>query len=101
MAVTVTGVRLLTVNVCGAEVPPPGAGVTTVIESVAAVVRSAVGMTAVNCVALRESGRQRRAIEVNRRAVDEACSGQGDGRVRGGADRTAVGLMFVERRYPD
>ena len=38
----------LTVNVFAAEVPPPGAAVTTVMLSLAAVVRSEAGMVAVN-----------------------------------------------------
>jgi hypothetical protein len=42
------GARLLTVRVCGLEVPPPGVGVTTVIDSVPAVARSLVGMVAVS-----------------------------------------------------
>src|SRR5439155_320716 len=46
------GEGLLTLNVCAAEVPPPGAGVTTVTDAVAAVARSEAGMAAVSCVAL-------------------------------------------------
>ena len=46
------GAGLLTVSVCAAEVPPPGAAFTTVIDSVPAVVESKAGMTAVNWVEL-------------------------------------------------
>ena len=46
------GAGLVMVKVCGADVPPPGPGVTTVIAGVPAVVRSAAGMTAVNVVSL-------------------------------------------------
>ena len=46
-----TGLMVM-VKVRGAEVPPPGAGVATVIGSVVAVVRSLAGIVAVNCVAL-------------------------------------------------
>jgi hypothetical protein len=46
------GAGLLMVKVCGAEVPPPGPGVTTVIAGVAAVVKSAAGITAVSVVPL-------------------------------------------------
>src|SRR6266850_1178224 len=46
------GEGLVMLNVCAAEVPPPGAGVTTVTDAVAAVARSAAGMAAVSCVAL-------------------------------------------------
>ena len=42
----------LTVKVCAAEVPPPGAAVNTVMLSLAAAVRSEAGMVAVNWVAL-------------------------------------------------
>src|SRR5216683_1020825 len=45
-----SGAAAMTANVRGAEVPPPGAGVTTVMESVPAAVRSDAGMTAVSCV---------------------------------------------------
>ena len=38
----------LTLKVCEADVPPPGAGVSTVIWAVLTVVRSAAGMTAVS-----------------------------------------------------
>ena len=46
------GIGLLTVKVCAVDVPPPGLGVTTVMDAVPAVVRSLAGMTAVSCVAL-------------------------------------------------
>src|SRR5439155_13134505 len=46
------GAGLLTVKVCAAEVPPPGAGVTTVTEAVPVAARSAAGIAAVSCVAL-------------------------------------------------
>ena len=40
------------VKVCGLEIPPPGAGVTTVTPAVPAVAMSAAVMAAVSCVAL-------------------------------------------------
>jgi hypothetical protein len=43
---------LVMVSVCPEEVPPPGAGVKTVIEGVPAAATSAAVMVAVNCVAL-------------------------------------------------
>src|SRR5204863_9190581 len=46
------GAGLFTVNVCAAEVPPPGAGVTTVTCGVPAVARSEAGIAAVSWVAL-------------------------------------------------
>src|SRR6267143_5645078 len=46
------GAGLLTGKVCAAEVPPPGAGVTTVTEAVPVAARSAAGIAAVSCVAL-------------------------------------------------
>jgi hypothetical protein len=47
-----TATRLSTVKVAGlGEVPPPGAGVTTVIEIVPPLTRSPTGTKAVNCVA--------------------------------------------------
>src|SRR6266404_5372508 len=46
------GDELFTVNVCAAEVPPPGAGVTTVTCGVPAVARSDAGIAAVSWVAL-------------------------------------------------
>src|SRR5205823_3111959 len=46
------GAGLFTVNVCAAEVPPPGAGVMTVTEAVAVAAMSAAGIAAVSCVAL-------------------------------------------------
>src|SRR6266404_29508 len=46
------GAGLLTEKVCAAEVPPPGAGVTTVTEAVPVAARSAAGIAAVSCVAL-------------------------------------------------
>src|SRR5258708_7171592 len=46
------GDGLVTLNVCAAEVPPPGAGVTTVTDAIAAVARSEAGMAAVSWVAL-------------------------------------------------
>ena len=52
LIVVTTGVGLLTPNVSAAEVPPPGAGETTVTLAVAAVVKSLAGMAAVSCVAL-------------------------------------------------
>src|SRR6267378_2633803 len=51
-SVVSVGEGLVMLNVCAAEVPPPGAGVTTVTDAVAAVARSAAGMAAVSCVAL-------------------------------------------------
>lgn len=39
-----------TVNVCALDVPPPGAGLTTVIENEFATVKSLAGIEAVNCV---------------------------------------------------
>src|SRR5256885_4805646 len=46
------GDELFTVNVCAAELPPPGAGVTTVTCGVPAAATSAAAMAAVSCVAL-------------------------------------------------
>src|SRR5436189_228988 len=46
------GDELFTVNVCAAEVPPPGAGVTTVTCGVPAAATSAAAMAAVSWVAL-------------------------------------------------
>src|SRR5438309_1013735 len=46
------GDELFTVNVCAAEVPPPGAGVTTVTDAVVAAARSVAGIAAVSWVAL-------------------------------------------------
>src|SRR2546423_5097649 len=46
------GAELLTVNVWAAEVPPPGAGVTTVTDAVVAAARSVAGIAAVSWVAL-------------------------------------------------
>src|SRR5205823_9701287 len=46
------GDGLLTLNVWAAEVPPPGAGVTTVTCGVPAAATSAAAMAAVSCVAL-------------------------------------------------
>src|SRR5205823_11547226 len=46
------GDELFTVNVCAAEVPPPGVGVTTVTCGVPAAATSAAAMAAVSCVAL-------------------------------------------------
>jgi hypothetical protein len=43
-----TGLRM--VRVCAFEVPPPGAGLTTVIEAVPAAATSAAVITAVTCV---------------------------------------------------
>jgi len=40
----------LIVNVCAFEVPPPGAGFTTVMDAVPAVAMSAAGTVAVSCV---------------------------------------------------
>ena len=45
-------VALFTANVAEFEVPPPGAGVTTVMLNDPGVVKSLAGMLAVNCVAL-------------------------------------------------
>ena len=45
------GTGLLTVNVTAAEVPPPGAGVKTVMDNKAPTARSDAGIAAVNCVA--------------------------------------------------
>lgn len=44
----IVGIGLLTVNVCMFEVPPPGAGVTTVIGNVPAVAKSLVKIDAVS-----------------------------------------------------
>src|ERR1700742_4452590 len=46
------GAGLLMVKLCEPDVPPPGPALTTVIGSVPAVVRSAVGMMAVSNVGL-------------------------------------------------
>src|SRR5205823_13792749 len=46
------GDELFTVNVCAAEVPPPGAGVTTVTCGVPADARSEAGIAAASWVAL-------------------------------------------------
>src|SRR5439155_16785473 len=46
------GFGAVIVNVCGLEVPPPGAGVNTVTEAVPAVAMSAVVICAVSCVLL-------------------------------------------------
>ena len=46
----VVGIGLLIVNVCAAEVPPPGAGVTTVTDTVPAIAMSVAGTIAVNVV---------------------------------------------------
>jgi len=50
-----TGRGLTMEKVWAAEVPPPGVGVTTVIEAVPAVAKSAMGMVAVNCVELMKT----------------------------------------------
>src|SRR5712664_2289761 len=47
--VTVVLVLAEIVNVCAFEVPPPGAGLTTVTDAVPAVARSVTRMDAVNC----------------------------------------------------
>ena len=47
----VVGTGLLTVNVCAAEVPPPGAALKTVMLCVPAVAMSVAGMSAVTDVA--------------------------------------------------
>ena len=47
-----TGLFELTVNVIAFDVPPPGAGVTTVILGVPLLAMSDAGTCAVNCVAL-------------------------------------------------
>ena len=52
LKLVMAGVGLLIVKVCALEVPPPGAGVTTVTEAVPAVAMSVAGMAAVSCVAL-------------------------------------------------
>ncbi len=44
----IEGTGLLTVNVTGAEVPPPGAGVNTVIDNKVPVARSDAGIAAVS-----------------------------------------------------
>ncbi len=44
----VVGTKLLTVNVCALEVPPPGVGLKTVMLKVPAVVKSDDGIEAVN-----------------------------------------------------
>ena len=49
---TGTGFGALMVNVCAAEVPPPGVGLKTVICAVPALTMSAAGICAVNCVVL-------------------------------------------------
>ena len=46
------GAGLLTAKICASEVPPPGAGLNTVILNVPAVVKSLAGMMAVNCLLL-------------------------------------------------
>src|SRR5438445_507818 len=46
------GFGAVIVNVCGVDVPPPGAGVNTVTEAVPAVAMSAVVICAVSCVLL-------------------------------------------------
>src|SRR5439155_593156 len=46
------GFGAVIVNVCGLEVPPPGAGVNTVTEAVPAVAMSAAVICAVSCVLL-------------------------------------------------
>ena len=46
----VVGTGLLIVNVCGFEVPPPGAGVTTVTDAVPAFATRAAVTVAVSCV---------------------------------------------------
>src|ERR1035437_2072962 len=48
----VVGTRLLTVKLCGFDVPPPGVGLNTVILNVPPTVRSLAGIVAVNRVAL-------------------------------------------------
>ena len=48
----IVGTGLLTAKFEAAEVPPPGAGLTTVIESVPADAMSLAGMLAVSCVGL-------------------------------------------------
>ena len=48
----IEGAGLLTVNVTAVEVPPPGAGVKTVIDNKAPVARSEAGIAAVSCVPL-------------------------------------------------
>lgn len=48
----VVGAGLLTVKVCAFEVPPPGAGLETVMLNVPAPVKSDDGIEAVNCVEL-------------------------------------------------
>jgi len=45
-----TGRGLMIVKVCGADVPPPGVGVTTVMMAVPTAARSAAGITAVSWV---------------------------------------------------
>jgi len=46
------GTGLLNANVCGADVPPPGAELTTVIAVVPTAADAACGRIAVNCVEL-------------------------------------------------
>src|SRR5438093_12123528 len=46
------GTRLLIVNVCALEVPPPGVGLKTVTGAVPAVAMSAVVICALSCVLL-------------------------------------------------
>ena len=48
----IEGTGLVTVSVTAADVPPPGAGVKTVIDSSAPTARSDAGRVAVNCVLL-------------------------------------------------
>ena len=48
----IVGTRALIVNVLALEVPPPGAGVTTVTEAVPSVATSNAGTVAVSAVAL-------------------------------------------------
>jgi len=52
LQLTVVIAPLLTVNVCAFDTPPPGAGLTTVIEELPMLVMSLAGICAVSCVAL-------------------------------------------------
>jgi hypothetical protein len=51
LMLVVVGAGLLIAKICALDVPPPGAGLTTVTEAVPAVAMSAAVMAAVSCVA--------------------------------------------------
>src|SRR5436309_9065762 len=52
---TLVVVPRLTENVCAFEIPPPGAGLTTVIWKSPSVVRSLARIAAINCVELTKA----------------------------------------------